>query len=78
MFENRQKLFVFSDARFSNLSGGASRLGYIIFMHDDARNSAPLAWASKKARKVTRSTLTPETLAALEAIDAAQVKKKNL
>ena len=46
-------------------------------MHDDG-NSAPLSWASKKARRVARSTLTAETLAAVEAIDAAQVSKKIL
>ena len=68
---NNVKICVFCDASFANLTGGASQIGYIVFMHDDAGNSAPLTWASKKAKRVARSTLAAETLSASEAADTA-------
>ena len=72
------QLAVFSDASFGNLPGGASQLGYIIFCYDNSGNAIPLTWASKKAKRVARSTLTAETLAAVEAVDAACVLKNSL
>ena len=66
----------FSDASFASLGNGASQLGHIIFLHDKEGNCVPLAWASRKARRVARSSLTAETLAAVEAIDAAEALKK--
>ena len=75
---NKISLRVYSDASFANLSGGASQLGYIIFCCDDQGISVPLSWASKKAKRVARSTLTAETLAAVEAVDAACVSKRML
>ena len=62
---------VYSDASFGNLSQGASQMGYIIFLHDKIGKSVPLSWVSKKIKRVARSTLTAETLAAVEAVDAA-------
>merc|ERR1712090_15945 len=56
-------------------SQGASQMGYIIFLHDKIGKSVPLSWASKKIKRVARSTLTAETLAAVEALDAAVVLK---
>ena len=52
------RVSVFSDASFGNLEGGASQIGYITFVHDARGHSVPVAWASKKARRVARSTLT--------------------
>ena len=72
------QLAVFSDASFGNLPGGASQLGYIIFCYDNSGNAIPLTWASKKAKRVARSTLTAETLAAVEAVDAACLLKNSL
>jgi hypothetical protein len=72
------QIAVFSDASFANLSGGASQLGYIVFLHDNAGNCVPLTWASKKAKRVARSTLTAETLAAVEAVDVAFVSQRVL
>ena len=69
---------VFSDASFGNLSDGGSQLAHIIFVHDDNGNSVPVSWVSKKAKRVCRSTLTAETLAAIEAVDAACVIKSTL
>ena len=66
---------VYSDASFANLPGGASQLGYIVFLHDSEGISVPLSWASRKIKRVARSTLTAETLAAVDALDAAVVLK---
>ena len=71
-------LIVFSDASFGNLPGGGSQLGYIVYMRDGDGNSVPITWASKRARRVARSTLTAETLAAVEAVDAAASSKAML
>ena len=72
---NELKISVFSDASFGNLADGSSQLGFIIFMQDNADRVVPISWASKKCKRVARSTLTAETLAALEAVDAAMASK---
>ena len=72
------KLAIFSDASFGNLAGGGSQIGYVIFLHDNNNNSIPIAWSSKKAKRVARSTLTAETLAAVEAVDAGYVFREIL
>merc|ERR1712148_115696 len=64
------QMIVYTDASFANLPGGSSQLGYVVFIADAKGNSTPIAWASKKARRVARSTLTAETLAAVEGVDA--------
>ena len=66
----------YSDASFGSLEGGASQLGYVIFLQDSSFNASPVSWASKKAKRVCRSSLTAETLAAVEAIDGAFVVKE--
>ena len=72
------ELTVFSDASFGNLSGGASQLGFVIFLNDAHGNAVPVCWASRKSKRVARSTLTAETLAAIEALDAAMMCQKVL
>ena len=72
------RLVVFSDASLGNLEGGSSQLGYIIFLVDATGSGAPISWASKKSKRVARSTLTAETLAASEAIDCAMVIKSTV
>ena len=72
------KVVVFSDAAFGNLPGGASQLGHIIFIVDNNNQCVPIAWASKKAKRVARSTLTAETLAAMEGVDMALMIKAML
>ena len=66
------KLVVFSDASFANLPNGVSSAGgFIIFLADSKRNVCPLYWESRKIRRVVKSTLAAETLAASDAIDNA-------
>ena len=72
------RVCVFCDASFGNLAGGSSQIGYIVFMYDSRGICAPLTWASKKAKRVARSTLVAETLSAVEAADTAVFLKRNL
>ena len=72
------RICVFCDASFANLANGASQIGYIVFMYDAQGNCAPLTWASKKARRVARSTLAAEALSAADAADSAVFMKKTL
>ena len=64
---------VYCDASFGSLEGGASQVGFIVFLQDQNSRSVPITWASRKAKRVARSSLTAETLAAVEAIDFAMV-----
>ena len=75
---NHLQVTAFSDASFGNLAHGASQIGYIVFVHDEYGNAVPVSWASKKAKRVSRSTLTAETQAAAEAVDTAFVIRKCL
>ena len=69
---NNCKLVVFSDASHANLPNGVSNAGgFIIFLADDKGNVCPLYWESRKIRRVVKSTLAAETLAAADAIDNA-------
>ena len=69
---NKCKLVVFSDASHSNLPDGVSSAGgFIIFLVDSESNCCPLFWESRKIRRVVKSTLAAETLAAADAIDSA-------
>ena len=45
-------------------------------MADDSMKCAPLVWASRKIKRVVRSTLGAETLAAMDAADTAYLISK--
>ena len=64
-------LVVFSDSSFGNLPDGSSQGGYVVLLVNADGSSAPLSWQSKKLHRVTKSTLASETLAVIEAVDAA-------
>lgn len=64
------KLVIFSDASHGNLPDGYSSAGgFIIFLVGEDCKCCPLAWESKKIRRVVKSTLAAETLALVEAVD---------
>ena len=65
------KIAVFSDASYANLQCGGSQGGYLVFLVDSCGKAAPISWSSKKVNRVARSTLAAETMAAVEALDAA-------
>ena len=69
---NNCKIIVYSDASHANLPNGVSSAGgFIIFLADNKGNVCPLYWESRKIRRVVKSTLAAETLAAADAIDNA-------
>ena len=64
-------LAVFHDASFGNLLDGGSQGGFIVFLVDKNGNSNPLIWASRRIKRVVKSTLAAETLSLVEAAENA-------
>ena len=64
------KLVVFCDASYGNLRDGGSQAGSLIFLFD-GETAVPVSWSSHRLKRVARSTLCAETLAAVEALDSA-------
>lgn len=65
------KISVFCDASYANLYNGSSQGGHIVFLSDKTNLCVPISWASRKLKRVVKSTLGAETLAATEAVDSA-------
>jgi hypothetical protein len=65
------RLSVHSDASYANLADGGSQGGFIVFLHDSKGNCSPITWSSKRIKRVVRSTLSAETLSAVDALDSA-------
>ena len=63
------KLECYSDAAFANLPDEGSQGGYVIFLRSYKR--CPIAWQSKKIKRVVKSALAAETMACLECAEAA-------
>ena len=61
----KASLVSFADASFANLQNGASQGGFVIFLESENR-VIPLAWQSRKIRRVVKSTLSAETMALME------------
>ena len=59
----------FCDASFANLSNSGSQGAFIILLVDKNGRYIPLAWQSRKVRRVVKSTLAAECLAAVEAAE---------
>ena len=72
------KIVIFSDASYGNLRNGGSQGGHIVLLCDDKGNCSPISWSSKKLKRVVRSTLGAETLAAVDAIDSAYLMSEIL
>ena len=70
------KIVVFCDARYANLTDGGSQGGHIIFLCDSFGRCCPVSWCSRRIKRVARSTLSAETQAAVEALDAAYMLKR--
>jgi hypothetical protein len=66
------KMKVYTDSGFANLPDGWSQGGFIISLEDaETGVFCPISWASRKLRRVTRSTIASETEAMVEGIDDA-------
>lgn len=69
--DNALRMIVFTDASFGNLSDGGTQGGHLIILMGENVKFSPLAWQSKRVKRVVRSTLTGETLAMSDRIDNA-------
>lgn len=67
---SKLQLHVYTDAAFGNLHDGGSQAGYIILITDDNK-SALIDWSSHRLSRVAGNTLTAETLALMDGVDAA-------
>ena len=68
---NQLKFVVHSDASYANLNDGGSQGGYIILLSDDvSKKLSPIAWQSKRIKRVVKSTLAAEMLALVEAAES--------
>lgn len=65
------RMIVFSDASFGNLPDGGTQGGHLIILMGENGKFSPLAWQSKRVKRVVRSTLAGETLAMSDGIDNA-------
>ena len=70
------ELLCFTDASHNNLNDGGSQGGMITFL-SDGKHSCPLAWYSKRIKRVARSALAAELMALGEGTDHAS-NLKNL
>ena len=59
----------FCDASFANLPNGGSQGGFVSFLIDKAGLYCPIAWQSRKIRRVVKSTIAAECLSAVEAAE---------
>ena len=59
----------FCDASFGNLPNGGSQGAYITFLVDRNGSYVPIAWQSRRVRRVVKSTVAAECLAAIEAAE---------
>ena len=70
---NSTVIVIYSDASYGNLRDGGSQGGNIVFLADENGGCAPVSWTSKRLKRVTKSTLSAETLAAGDALDSARM-----
>ena len=56
----------FCDASFANLPNAGSQGGFVCFLIDENGINCPLTWQSRKIKRVVKSTIAAECLAAVE------------
>ena len=60
----------FSDSSFVNLKDNSFQSGYTIFLYKNKKSFSPIAWKSRKIKRVIKSTLAAETLPLEQALVA--------
>ena len=75
---NSCQLVCFSDASFANLRDRGSQGGFIMFIVDGQGLYAPVAWQSKRVKRVVNSTLSAECLEAVEAAETCILLRARL
>ena len=61
----------FCDASFGTLPNGGSQGAFITFLVDNNGTYCPIAWQSRRIRRVVKSTLAAECLAAIESAESS-------
>ena len=74
----KSTIVAFCDASFGSLPNGGSQGAFIIFLIDDDGLYSPLTWQSRRIRRVVKSTIAAECLAAIEAAEASVLIKTML
>ena len=65
---DKMKLTAYRDASYANLQDGGSQGGCIIFVTDQNEfRASPIAWQSRKLKRVVKNILAAETLSQVEA-----------
>ena len=64
------ELITYSDASFANVAGVGSQGGHITYVTSGGQ-TVPIAWHSQKVKRVVKSTQAAETLAMVDAAEAA-------
>ena len=67
------KITCFSDASWGNLPDGGSQGGYLIFLVGEGGVANLISWQSRRLRRVARSTIAAETLAAVEGCESSSL-----
>ena len=69
-------MLAFCDAAYANLKDGSSQGAHIVFLISRDGNCCPLAWQSKKIKRLVKSSLSGESWAMIEAVETAELLQK--
>ena len=72
------KIVAYRDASFGALTDGGSQGGYVVFLVGQNKNYVPLAWQSRKLKRVVKSSQAAETLAMVDTLEACVYYRKFL
>ena len=70
------QIIAYSDASFANLTDGGSQGGYIIFLVGNNNQYMPIAWQSKRIKRIVKSTFGAETLTMVDLTEACFYYRK--
>lgn len=68
----------FCDSSYANLPDGGSQGAYIIFLADSMGSYCPIAWQSRRIRRVVHSTIAAECLSAVEVAETCAFLNKSM
>jgi transposase InsO family protein len=69
---NNIRIAMYSDASYANLPDGVSSAeGHLVLIYGENGQCSPLAWCTRKIRRVVKSTIAAETLALVDGLDTA-------
>ena len=72
---NDLNIVVFCDAAYANLKDGSSQGAHLVFLASRNGKVCPLAWQSKKIKRLVKSSLSGESWAMIEAVESAELLK---